>query len=46
MVYVHFARPSNNTKLGKIQLDLGLKEEVSSEYVTLGGCANLKIVKQ
>ncbi|XP_022180454.1 zinc finger MYM-type protein 1-like [Myzus persicae] len=26
MVYVHFARPSNNTKLGKIQLDLGLKK--------------------
>jgi len=26
MVYVHFARPSNNTKLIKIQLDLGLKK--------------------
>ncbi|KAF0707970.1 zinc finger MYM-type protein 1-like, partial [Aphis craccivora] len=26
MIYVHFARPSNNTKLGKIQLDLGLKK--------------------
>jgi len=26
MVYVHFARPSNNTKLIKIQLYLGLKK--------------------